>query len=202
MSLVRWSLRRRRAKVRPGMPGSTQSSSTRSGRESRTSASACGTSPAHITLYPACCRLAASRSRTATSSSTTRMEPPLAPPVCAGAAILGGPARKDYRRALISQSRHIGSRVVAHRQAVDGGLVEQQLDHPEKHAVGRSADVEHPFADALVGHAKVTGKRQQTPYYRGSSVQCTRLYAHCFHLVGAAWRTSRPPAIIGSSIRL
>src|SRR5262245_15231887 len=81
MSLVRWSERRRRARVSPGTPGSTPSSSTRSGRVSRTSASACGTSPAHITLYPARCRLAASRSRIAASSSTTRMEPPMASPV-------------------------------------------------------------------------------------------------------------------------
>src|SRR5687768_16552795 len=77
MSFVRWSERRRRAKVRPGTPGSTQSSSTMSGRESRTSASAAGTSPAHITLYPALCRLAARRSRTAASSSTTSIEPPM-----------------------------------------------------------------------------------------------------------------------------
>src|SRR4051812_30277906 len=81
MSLVRWSERSRRAKVSPGTPGSTQSSSTRSGRVSRTSASACGTSPAHMTLYPARCKLAARRSRIAASSSTTRMEPPMASPV-------------------------------------------------------------------------------------------------------------------------
>src|SRR4051812_4082317 len=95
MSLVRWSERSRRAKVSPGTPGSTQSSSTRSGRVSRTSASACGTSPAHMTLYPARCRLAASRSRIAASSSTTRIEPPMASPVVGerGRCYVGGRRR-------------------------------------------------------------------------------------------------------------
>src|SRR5262245_32655277 len=205
MSLVRWSLRRRRAKVRPGMPGSTQSSSTRSGRESRTSASAAGTSPAHITLYPARCRFAASRSRIEISSSTTRMEPPMASPLCEGGAIVGAPPRTDYRRALISQSRHIGRHVVDYRQPVGchaRRIVEQHFDHLQEYAVGRRADVEHPFANALVGDAQVSRKWQKSAENRGRFMQCTRLYAHCLHVMGAAWRTSRSPTIVGCPNRL
>ena len=79
--------------------------------------------------------------RADTSSSTTSIEPAMASPVCEGGAIVGGSRRKDYRRTLISQSRHIGSRVADHRHAVEPiqsrRLVQQQVDHAKEHAVRR-----------------------------------------------------------------
>src|SRR6476620_11234548 len=73
MCLVRSLLRSSRANAMPDLPGSIQSSSTRSGRTSLIRFCACSALYARIGQCPACCRFTEISSEIAGSSSMTRI---------------------------------------------------------------------------------------------------------------------------------